>query len=103
MVINNMEKKIRDLLKEFEEKSKEAVSDNRHLWEGTDADDIYDVDIHIWRTPGMGNSLQTISGNKISIITATASYLNTLLSKNVITMKDFDFIVTMVKGEHDAK
>lgn len=29
-------------------------------------EEIYNVDIHIWRKPGMGNSLQTIVGNKIS-------------------------------------
>lgn len=94
---------MKDLLKEFEEKSKEAVSDNRPLWEGTDADNLYNVDIHIWRTPGMGNSLQTIAGNTISIMTATASYLNTLLNEGIITVKDLDLLVTIVKGEHDAK
>lgn len=36
-----------NLIKEFEEKSKNAVSSNRPFWEGTEDDDIYSVDIHI--------------------------------------------------------
>lgn len=103
MVINNMEKRIKDLLKEFEEKSKGAVSETRNLWEGTDADNIYDVDIHIWRTPGMGNSLQTISGNKVSIFTATASYLNTLLTKGVFTEKELRDLLDMVIETYNEK
>ena len=63
-----------DVLKEFEEKANNAQSKFRNLWKDTEADELYEVDIHIWRKPGMGNSIQTISGNKISIMTATSSY-----------------------------
>ena len=53
-----------DVLKEFEEKANNAVSSNRQLWEeDNEYDEMYNVDIHIWRKPGMGNSIQTISGN----------------------------------------
>lgn len=86
--------KLDDLLKEFEEKSKEAVSSNRGLWDGSEDDEIYNVDIHIWRKTGMGNSLQTIAGNKVSIMTATTSYLQTLLDKDVLTV---DEVKNMVK------
>lgn len=86
-----------DVLKEFEEKANNAVSSNRKLWKDTTTDELYAVDIHIWRKPGMGNSLQTIAGNKISIMTATASYLNTLLSKEVCTEKELDELINMVK------
>lgn len=92
-----MAKKLDDLLSEFEKKADKAVSSNRPLWEGDVNDDIYNVDIHIWRKPGMGNSLQTIAGNKISIMTATASYLNTLIIKGVLTKEEFDFMINMVK------
>ena len=92
-----MEKKLDDVLKAFEEEAKDAVSSNRPFWEGTSGDDIYNVDIHIWRKPGMGNSLQTIAGNKISIMVATSSYLQTLLSKNVLTEKELDSMIEMVK------
>ena len=86
-----------DVLKEFEEKVNNAVSSNRKLWEDTKADSAYNVDIHIWRKSGMGNSIQTIAGNKISIMTATASYLNTLLLKEVCTEKELDELINMVK------
>lgn len=86
-----------DLIKEFEEKAKTAKSKYKFP---KDKDEIYDVDIHIWRHPGMGNSLQTISGNKVSIMTATASYLNTLLLKKVITTKELDDLVKIVKESY---
>lgn len=92
--------KLDDLLKDFEKKADKCVSSNRPLWEGQTSDDFYNVDIHIWRKPGMGNSLQTIAGNKISIMTATASYLNTLLNKDVLTEKELDFMIQMVKEEY---
>lgn len=86
-----------DVLKEFEEKANNAVSSNRKLWKDTKADDIYNVDIHIWRKPGMGNSIQTITGNKISIMTATFSYLDTLISKKVLTFEDLDYMIELLK------
>ena len=86
-----------DLIKEFEEKAKNAKSKYEFP---KDKDALYDVDIHIWRHPGMGNSLQTISGNKVSIMTATASYLNTLLLKKVITIKELDDLVKIVKESY---
>lgn len=98
------EVKLDDLLKEFEERAEHAVSSNRKYWEGTDADDIYNVDIHIWRKKGMGNSLQTIKGNPISIATATASYLQNLVDKGVFTTNELKEIFDMVLeqlGEKD--
>ena len=86
-----------DVLKEFEEKANNAVSSNKKFWKDTAADNMYNVDIHIWRKPGMGNSIQTISGNKISIMTATASYLNTLISKKVLTFDELDEMIKLVK------
>ena len=88
---------IGDLIKEFEEKAKTAKSKYEFP---KDKDEIYDVDIHIWRHPGMGNSLQTISGNKVSIMTATSSYLNTLLLKELCTEKELDDLVKMVKESY---
>ena len=92
-----MAKNLDDLLKDFEKEAEQAVSSDRPLQEGSSADDIYNVDIHIWRKPGMGNSLQTIAGNKISIMTATASYLETLIRKNIITEEELDYITKQVK------
>ena len=86
-----------DVLKEFEEKANNAVSSNRKLWKDTTVDDLYAVDIHIWRKPGMGNSIQTITGNKISIMTATSSYLDTLIRQKVLTEKEFDEMIKLVK------
>lgn len=90
-----------DILKEFEEKANKAQSSKRKFWKDTDADSIYNVDIHIWRKPGMGNSLQTIVGNKISIMTATASYLTTLIKKEILTLDEFDNMIELIKGELD--
>ena len=86
-----------DVLKEFEEKANNAVSSNKKLWTDTAADNAYNVDIHIWRKTGMGNSIQTIVGNKISIMTATASYLDTLIRQKVLTEKEFDEMIKLVK------
>ena len=92
-----MKKNLDDVLKEFEKKSKKAVSSNRSLWDGTKEDNIYSVDIHIWRKPGMGNSLQTIAGNKVSILAATASYLETLIYKDVMSVEELDYMIKLVK------
>ena len=86
-----------DVLKEFEEKANNAQSKFRKLWKDTEVDNAYNVDIHIWRKPGMGNSVQTIVGNKISIMTATASYLDTLIRQKVLTEKEFDEMIKLVK------
>ena len=86
-----------DVLKEFEEKANNAQSKFRDLWKDTKADNMYNVDIHIWRKPGMGNSIQTITGNKISIMTATSSYLDTLIRQKVLTEKEFDEMIKLVK------
>ena len=94
---------INDLIKEFEEKSKNAKSDYEDLWNKTSHDELYNVDIHIWRKPGMGNSLQTIVGNKISIMTATTSYLNTLLLKEVISTDELKEMVELIIDTHNIK
>jgi hypothetical protein len=86
---------IDDLIKEFEEKAKTAKSKYKY---DKDNDEIYDVDIHIWRHKGMGNSLQTISGNKISIMTATCSFLTTLCIKNVITLDELKDMLKLIEG-----
>lgn len=85
---------LESLLNEFEEKSKEVVSDNRFIWEGTKEDDLYSVDIHIWRKPGMGNSLQTIAGSELSIMTSLTSFFQTLLDKEIL---DESTLLEMVK------
>ena len=86
---------IDDLIKEFEEKAKTAKSKYKY---DKDTDEIYDVDIHIWRHKGMGNSLQTISGNKISIMTATCSFLTTLCTKNIITLDELKDMLKLIEG-----
>lgn len=91
-----MTKNLDDLLKEFEEKAKNYTSKNKKYYDKS-TDELYDVDIHIWRHPGMGNSLQTIEGNKISIMTATSSYLQMLIIKGIITEKELDYMVELIK------
>lgn len=93
-----MTKKLDNILKDFEKKAEKVVSSNRSLWEGSNADELYNVDIHIWRKPGMGNSLQTIAGNRISIMTATCSFLTTLCIKNIITLDELKYMLKFVEG-----
>lgn len=58
----------------------------KKFWEeNPDFDNMYVVDIHVWRQPGMGNSLQTITGSSVSVLTAVASLMETLMMKTDIT------------------
>lgn len=91
------------LIKDFEKKSKKAISKNISMWEGTEGDEIYQVDIHIWRKPGMGNSLQTIAGNKLSIMTATASFLQTLMDKDIVSEKELKSLIDLSIEGHRGK
>lgn len=93
-----MVKNLDDVLKKFEKEANKAVSKDRNSWNNTEEDDLYDVDIHIWRKPGMGNSVQSIVGNKISIMTATTSYLRTLVDKKVITLDELDDMIGFIKN-----
>ena len=85
---------IDDLIKEFEEKSKTAQSKYKY---SKNVDELYNVDIHIWRHKGMGNSLQTISGNKVSIMTATSSFLTTLCAKDIATIDELKDMIKLVE------
>lgn len=97
-----MEKKLDDVIKRFEKEVENAASSFRPLWEeDAEKDELYNVDIHIWRKPGMGNSLQTISGNTISICTATISFLTTLLIKGIINEKVLDDMVEIAKTNYE--
>lgn len=79
-----MKKSLDDVLKKANKELENAVSSSRHDWEGTTADDVYDVKIHIWRKPGMGNSIQTIIGNQLSILTATNSFFSNVIDSEYI-------------------
>ena len=93
-----MNENLDDVLEEFEDRIKNAKSNFRDQWEkDPEKDDMYEVDIHIRRKPGMGNSLQTIVGNSVSIFAGTASYLETLVRKEVFTMKQLEGMLEMVK------
>lgn len=93
-----MNEHLDNVLEEFEERIKNAKSKFREEWEKEpDKDEMYNVDIHIWRKTGMGNSIQTIVGNTPSIFAATASYLETLVRKEVLTMEMLEEMMEMVK------
>lgn len=81
-------KKLDDIISRFEKEVEGAKSSNRQYWEDTPDDEIYNVDIHVWRKKGMGNSLQTIQGNKISIATALTSLFRTCIDKGILTKKE---------------
>ena len=93
-----MNENLDEVLEEFEDRIKNAKSRFRDEWEkDPEKDSMYNVDIHIWRETGMGNSLQTIVGNSASIFAATASYLETLVRKEVFTIKELEYMMEMVK------
>jgi len=81
-------KKLDDIISRFEKEVEGAKSSNRQYWEDTPEDEIYNVDIHVWRKTGMGNSLQTIQGNKVSIATALTSLFRTFIDKGIFTKKE---------------
>lgn len=93
-----MNENLDDILQEFEDRIKNAKSKFRDQWEkDPEKDDLYDVDIHIWRKPGMGNSIQSIVGNTPSIFAATGAYLETLVRKEVLTFSQLEGMLEMVK------
>ena len=58
----------------------------------------YEVDIRIWREKGMPNSKGMIkTTNKVSVITATTSYLENLLRLNIVDEDTLDEMVMLVK------
>lgn len=84
-----MEEKIMKELNKFRGKiDKIFVGKTPKLPEGFD--EIYDVDIYIFRHPGMGNSKQIISGDRLSVMTATSTYLETLLRQGLVTEKELN-------------
>lgn len=73
-------------------------TDTKQLWKESGKDDLYEVDIHIYRKPGMGNSVQAISGNAASIMTATMSLLQILINNDIVPnkkelIKDIDRLI----------
>ena len=89
-----MEDKIYKELTKFREKVDKIFSGKTPKITG-ELDVEYDVDIYIFRHPGMGNSKQIISGNKLSICTATASYLESLMVNGVIDDKELKKLCKM--------
>lgn len=76
----------------------------RKLWrKDKEKDKMYDVDIHVWRHPGMGNSLQTITGNEISILTALASLFETLMRETDITKENLNYALEMAYEQISSK
>lgn len=66
-------------------------------------DNFYECDIYIWRHPGMGNSKQLISGNPISICTATTSYLESLLRQGIFSEAQLLEMVNMAIKAKNGK
>lgn len=61
-------------------------------------EDDYEVDIRIWRDKGMPNSKAMIkTANKVSVITATTSYLENLLRLNIVDEDMLDEMVMLAK------
>ena len=61
-------------------------------------DKDYEVDSRIWREQGMPSSKAMIkTANKLSVITATTSYLENLLRLNIVDEDTLDEMVMLAK------
>lgn len=78
-----MQLKVADAMDEFTKKIDEIYPGVTPKITG-EMNEVYNCDIYIFRHPGMGNSKQIITGNPVSIYTATASYLETLLRQGML-------------------
>lgn len=90
--------KLKAAMSEFTSKIDEIFVGKTSKIEG-ELDGAYDCDIYIFRHPGMGNSKQIITGNKISIMTATSSYLHTLVRQGVIDINELESMVALVTNQ----
>lgn len=69
----------------------------REQWKkDKEKDEMYNVDIHVWRQTGMGNSMQTITGNRVSILAALASLFETLIREKVLDEEDLQYALDLV-------
>ena len=89
------QEKLMEIMEEFTNKIDEIFVGTTPKIEG-ELDGVYDCDIYIFRHPGMGNSKQIISGNKISIMTATSSYLETLVRQQIITVEELEDMFSLI-------
>lgn len=87
--------KLMEIMEEFTNKIDEAFIGQTPKIEG-DMNEVYDCGIYIFRRPGMGNSKQIITGNKISIMTATSSYLETLVKQQIITVEELEYMFSLI-------
>ena len=88
------EEKIIKAMEKFTKEVNEVFVGKTSKFTG-DLDELYDCDIYIFRHPGMGNSKHIIMGNEISVMTATASYLENLLKQGICTEKQLKETVKM--------
>lgn len=88
------QEKIMDIINRFSKEIDEVFIGKTPKITG-DMDEMYNCDIYIFRHPGMGNSKQVITGNPVSIYTATASYLETLLRQGFLDEKMLQELVNL--------
>lgn len=93
MFNNEQQEVILQGLDEFRKTIDSVFVGKTEKWEGLD-NLIYDCDIYIFRHPGMGNSKQIIiANNRVSVLTATASFLETLVRQEFC---DIDMLKDMI-------
>ena len=92
------QEKILEIIKRFGKEIDEVFIGETPKIEG-EINVLYDCDIYIFRHPGMGNSKQVIVGSPLSIYTATASYLETLIRQGLLDENELRSLVEMsIKG-----
>ena len=89
-------KDLLEMLKQRVEQGEDAnkvFEENKHLFEKCETetkkhmhkmfDENYEVDIRVYRKPGMGNSVQMLEGSKLSIMTGLTSLMQTAIEHNI--------------------
>ena len=97
-----MEEKIEKLINKFQDKVEKIYEPKTTKDEFGELDDIYDAALFMWRRPGMGNSIQIICGDKVSILTLTAGYLTTLINKGIVDIDELEHLIGLVKVNSES-
>lgn len=101
----NKEELIQQAMEEFKEKVDKVFVGKTPKLPGK-ADELYECDVFLFRHKGMGYSKQIIiANNKVSIMTITMSYLETLIRKGIANIKELeenlDYLKTLLGEENE--
>ena len=83
------------------------IPDDRDISKYLDMNDFYNIEIYLYREPGMRSSKQYVGSNsddpmvqKLSIMTVLTSFMQTLQDKNILDEDDLKSMVEMSARGH---